>query len=134
MLGAVVISSVAFAAGLAAATPHVHMALMSAFCSTFQREMDQGMERMMNDMHASGYTNNADVDFLAMMIPHHTGAVDMARLVLQHGSDPTTRQLAEEIIAGQTVEIQSMERRLATLKQPGGAGEEFPALGGTRGP
>ncbi len=52
-----------------------------------------------------------------MMIPHHAGAVDMARLVLQHGRDPVTRQLAEEIIAGQTVEIQSMQRRLHTLQQ-----------------
>ena len=60
------------------------------------------MARMMQDMHGPGYVGNADVDFLVMMIPHHAGAVDMARLVLQHGRDPATRQLAEEIIAGQT--------------------------------
>ena len=119
---------------MAAAAPHEHKGKPSATSSTFQREMDEGMARMMDDMHASGYTENVDIDFLAMMIPHHKGAVDMARLVLQHGKDPATRQLAEEIIAGQMVEVQSMIRRLATLRQAGGPGEEFPALGGTRGP
>ena len=100
--------------------------------SAFDREMDESMARMMKDMHAPGYAGNVDVDFLAMMIPHHAGAVDMARLLLQHGHDPATRQLAEEIIAGQTVEIESMTRRLATLRL--GSAAEFPSLGGTRGP
>jgi hypothetical protein len=50
--------------------------------------MDVGMKKMMDDMHALGYTGNPDVDFLAMMIPHHEGAVEMARLVLIHGKDP----------------------------------------------
>ena len=104
----------------------------------FQRyatEMNTGMAKMMSDMHAPGYTGDADIDFLAMMIPHHEGAVDMARLVLQHGDDPVTRKLAEDIIAGQRVEIEGMQRRLADLKRgtsrsdPGG----YPALGGTRG-
>ena len=103
--------------------------------TNFEREMNTGMTLMMRDMHAPGYSGNADVDFLAMMIPHHAGAVDMARLVLQHGRDPATRQLAEEIIAGQTIEIEGMTRRLAALRQlPGREASEFPALGGTRGP
>jgi uncharacterized protein (DUF305 family) len=89
---------------------------------------------MMHGMHAPGYSGNADVDFLAMMIPHHEGAVEMSRLLLMHGHDPATRRLAEEIIASQTVEIQAMTARLAILRgkvKP--AGENFPALGGTRG-
>ncbi len=104
--------------------------------SKFQREMDTGMGRMMTDMHAPGYSGNVDVDFLAMMVPHHQGAVDMARLVLVYGRDPATRMLAEDIIAGQTIEIQSMQRRLIALQQPNAvvAENEFPALGGTRGP
>ena len=59
----------------------------------------------------------------------------MARLVLKHGRDPATRRLAEEIIAGQTIEIESMTRRLAALRQPRSENrvQEFPALGGTRG-
>ena len=103
--------------------------------SQFETEMDKGMARMMQDMHGPGYTGNPDHDFLAMMIPHHEGAVDMARLVLQHGNDPVTRKLAEDIIASQRVEIEGMQRRMDDLRRgasrvdPGG----YPALGGTRG-
>ena len=101
----------------------------------FASGMDAGMDKMMRDMHAPDYTGNADIDFLAMMIPHHEGAVEMARLVLIHGRDPLTRKLAEEIIAGQVVEIEGMQRRLAILRTKSGPGQdEFPALGGTRGP
>jgi len=101
----------------------------------FAGEMNVGMAKMMSDMHAPGYTGDPDIDFLAMMIPHHEGAVDMARLVLQHGNDPVTRKLAEDIIASQRVEIEGMQRRLDDLRRgasridPGG----YPALGGTRG-
>ena len=104
--------------------------------NAFQREMDASMAQMMRAMHGPGYAGHPDIDFLAMMIPHHAGAVDMARLVLQHGRDPATRQLAEEIIAGQTIEIESMTRRLSALRQrpSAGAAAEFPSLGGTRGP
>ncbi len=114
---------------------HDHAAMQVSTVPGFQSDMNAGMARMMLDMHSPGYSGNVDVDFLAMMIPHHAGAVDMARLVLQHGRDPTTRQLAEEIIAGQTIEIESMTRRLAVLRQPGSDSRvpEFPTLGGTRG-
>ncbi len=102
--------------------------------NAFQREMDASMARMMQDMHGPGYTGQPDVDFLAMMIPHHEGAVDMARLVLIHGRDPMVRQLAEDIIASQTVEIAAMRGRMAVLRNgpnpnPGG----YPALGSVRG-
>jgi uncharacterized protein (DUF305 family) len=100
----------------------------------FMREMDRDMQKMMADMHRPGYTGNADVDFLAMMIPHHQGAVDMARLALIHGRDPLTRKLAEEIIASQTTEIAAMRARLEILRRaPDGGPGEFPALDGTRG-
>ena len=114
---------------------HEHAAHAGAV-TVFQREMDESMARMMKDMHAPGYAGNVDIDFLALMIPHHAGAVDMARLVLQHGHDPATRQLAEEIIAGQTIEIESMTRRLTALRTGAAADRaaEFPSLGGTRGP
>ena len=101
----------------------------------FAKEMDAGMQRMMRDMHKARYSGNPDADFLAMMIPHHEGAVEMARLVLIHGRDPATRRLAEDIIASQRAEIEAMKRRLAILR--GGAKSEqddYPALGGTRGP
>lgn len=101
----------------------------------FAGEMDIGMAKMMLDMHTPGYTGNTDIDFLEMMISHHEGAVDMAQLILQFGRNPVTRKLAEDIIASQQVEIESMKRRLNNLKH--GASrtypEDYPALGGTRG-
>jgi uncharacterized protein (DUF305 family) len=113
---------------------HSPPAAISAAPDGFARDMAVGMKTMMNNMHATGYTGNPDVDFLEMMIPHHQGAVEMARLLLMHGKDPLTRRLAEEIIASQTAEIAAMEQRLAILRRgedlsPGG----FPALHGTRG-
>jgi uncharacterized protein (DUF305 family) len=79
-------------------------------------------------------TGTPDRDFLAMMIPHHQGAVAMAQLVLVHGQDPLTRQLAEEIIASQQTEIYSMQARLRALESGGAPDAEgFPALTGTRG-
>jgi uncharacterized protein (DUF305 family) len=69
----------------------------------------QAMDKMHRDM-AIQYTGNPDRDFAAGMIPHHQGAIDMARVVLQHGSDPEIRRLAEGIIAAQ-------EREIAFLRQ-----------------
>jgi uncharacterized protein (DUF305 family) len=97
--------------------------------------MHAAMAKMAKDMDAAPMTGDPDRDFLAMMIPHHEGAVEMARLVLIHGHDPLVRNLAEEIIAAQQAEITTMKQRLEILKAgrdmtPGG----FPALGGTRGP
>ena len=60
--------------------------------------------RMHKDM-AITFSGNADVDFARGMIPHHQGAIDMARTVLEHGKDPELRKLAEEIVAAQEKEI-----------------------------
>ena len=109
-------------------------AASSAALNRFEADMNAGMAQMMNDMHSPGYTGNPDRDFLAMMIPHHEGAVEMARLVLIHGRDPLVRQLAEEIIASQTVEIAGMRGRMAVLlKGPNPAPGGYPALGSVRG-
>jgi uncharacterized protein (DUF305 family) len=100
----------------------------------FQQSMSAAMDKMHHDMSAAAITGDADQDFLAMMIPHHAGAVEMARLVLIYGRDPLVRQLAEEIIAGQQAEIDAMRARLKVLaKGPDPSPGGFPALGGTRG-
>lgn len=99
----------------------------------FVTGMDEDMGKMMKDMHAHAYSGNWDVDFLKMMIPHHQGAIDMAKLVLVHGKDPLTRQLAEEIIAAQQIEIEAMRARVKALQAGRQQDDAFPPLTGTRG-
>jgi len=73
----------------------------------FLAENDAAMTRMMNDM-AVRPTGDVDRDFVAMMVPHHQGAIDMAVAVLRHGHNEQLRRLAQEIIVTQQEEISAM--------------------------
>ena len=66
------------------------------------------MDKMHSDMMMT-YTGDADVDFIKGMLPHHQGAVDMAKIVLQYGKDPEVKKLAEEVIKAQNTEIDFMK-------------------------
>jgi hypothetical protein len=74
----------------------------------FQALMDDSMHRMHAGMEGAPRSGDPDRDFVTQMIPHHQGAIDMARILLVHGADPELRQLAKGIIAEQQNEIQLM--------------------------
>ena len=72
--------------------------------------------KMMEGM-AVAYTGNSDVDFVQGMIPHHQGAIDIAKVELKYGKDPEIRKLAETIIAAQEKEISQMQAWLKKNKK-----------------
>jgi uncharacterized protein (DUF305 family) len=74
-------------------------------------------ERMMQHMEAPAYTGDADKDFVAHMIPHHQGAIDMAEVELKYGKDPEMKKLARNIVKAQKEEIALMQRWQAKRSQ-----------------
>jgi uncharacterized protein (DUF305 family) len=78
----------------------------------------QAANSTMHQKMAIAYSGDADKDFIAGMIPHHEGAVAMARVVLEHGTDPEIRKLAEDIIAAQDREISQMKAWQAKNNRP----------------
>jgi len=113
--GIATLSTVALAQG----TPHSgHSAPMQTQQSTDNaatkayREANMKMHR---DMEIS-YTGDSDVDFVRSMIPHHQGAIDMARIALQNAKDEQVRKWATDVIREQEREIAEMR---AWLKKRG---------------
>lgn len=85
----------------------------------FHGIMLDSMARMDREMRNAPMTGEPDHDFAAMMIPHHQGAIDMAKAELLYGKDPVLRRLAQEIIVTQNAEIQVMQQQLARHQQGG---------------
>ena len=76
-------------------------------------EMMQKMEAMNKAMMGAPMTGNPDRDLVNMMMPHHQGAIDMARIYLRDGKDPEIRRMAEKIITDQEREIGEFKAWLA---------------------
>lgn len=96
-------------------------------------EATRALDAAMADMHKAmlvPYTGDPDRDFLRGMIPHHQGAVDMAKIVLKYGKDAQVKRLARDVIRAQEYEIKLMQRWLAQLdKQAKGPGADEAWLG-----
>jgi uncharacterized protein (DUF305 family) len=76
--------------------------------SAFLLANQTAMTKMMNDMAAKP-TGDIDRDFVAMMVPHHQGAIDMAIIELRYGKNEQLRRIAQEIIVDQMQEIAVMK-------------------------
>jgi Domain of unknown function (DUF305) len=83
-------------------------AALNADERAFLKENDAAMTKMMNDMAAKP-TGDIDRDFVAMMNPHHQGAIDMAVIELRYGKNEQLRRIAQEIIVDQMQEIAAMK-------------------------
>jgi uncharacterized protein (DUF305 family) len=84
----------------------------------FLAENEAAMSKMMAAM-AIKASGDVDKDFVASMIPHHQGAIEMAQAELRHGRNEQLRRIAQEIIVDQTQEIAAM--RLALGQPPAGS-------------
>jgi uncharacterized protein (DUF305 family) len=85
--------------------------------TSFEQLMGEAMN-LMDEGMSIRHSGDPDRDFAAMMIPHHQGAIDMAKAELQFGRDPVLRRLAQAIIVEQQQEIELMRRELGRLHSP----------------
>ena len=80
--------------------------------SASTKDYEAASAKMHEDM-AITYSGDVDTDFLRGMIPHHQGAIDMAKVALKHSKNPEIRKLAQDIIDAQEKEIAWMKDWLA---------------------
>src|ERR1700677_3226631 len=95
---------------LVCANAQMDMSAPKSAPGSFASQMDRSMRTMDHDMRAAPMNGDPDHDFASMMIPHHQGAIEMAKVELLHGKDPVLRRLAQEIVTDQQLEIELMRR------------------------
>ncbi|MGP5315001.1 CopM family metallochaperone [Psychrobacter faecalis] len=83
-----------------------------------QEAYAKGMNTMHSDMMLGIAEPVADMAFARGMLPHHIGAVDMAKVQLQYGTDEEMRKLAQDIIDAQQPEIELIQNWIAANKAP----------------
>jgi Domain of unknown function (DUF305) len=87
---------------------------------SFLSENDAAMNKMMADMTIKP-TGDVDRDFVAMMVPHHQGAIEMARAELKYGRNEQLRRISHEIIVTQQQEIAAMRLAVGDPLPPSAA-------------
>ena len=108
---------------LPVSTAHTYPELMA--------NVDEVMHHGMANAKRNG---NPDHDFASAMVPHHQGAVDMAKVELLYGKDPVLRRMAQEIIVSQQQEIAVMQRRIDTTFTPSTTVPATPPITSPRAP
>ena len=73
------------------------------------KELTASMEKMHAAVSSTQPSEDSDIDFVKLMLPHHQAAIDMAKAELKYGKDPQIRRLAEEIVTDQQSEIELMQ-------------------------
>jgi uncharacterized protein (DUF305 family) len=112
----------AFTAAFAFAVPafaedmHMDMSKPMGDHSPSSHAFAEANAKMHKDMMVE-LTGDTDVDFVRNMIPHHQGAIDMAKIELQYGKDPEIRKLAEAVVKAQEAEIAQMNAWLKAHAQ-----------------
>jgi Domain of unknown function (DUF305) len=110
------------------ASPQSLAGYISAICSKsfgsapaaeapYLAENVSAMTKMMVDMGIRP-SGDVDADFVAMMVPHHQGAIEMAQAELRHGRNEPLRRMAQEIIVTQLQEITAMRLSLGQPPPP----------------
>lgn len=97
----------------------------------FDALMKEAMALMHRGMASAKPTGDPDIDFCSVMVPHHEGAVNMARVLLLYGRDKAVRNFAQKIIANQTNEIRLMERLLKKYDEASLTSAEFATASAT---
>jgi len=101
----------------AALTSAVTSLAASPVEAPFLAENEAAMNKMMAAMTIKP-SGDVDADFVAMMVPHHQGAIDMAQAELRYGRNEQLRRLAQEIIVTQQQEIGAMRLALGYPPAP----------------
>ncbi|NDE89850.1 MAG: DUF305 domain-containing protein [Alphaproteobacteria bacterium] len=111
-VGAIACAGIAYAE-----VDHAHMAVKAPSNASASTKAYVEANSVMHKDMAIAYTGDADRDFVQGMIPHHQGAVDMAKIELQYGKDPEIRKFAQDVINAQTTEITFMKAWLEKNKK-----------------
>jgi uncharacterized protein (DUF305 family) len=117
----VLLAAAALLAGATAGAQegHVHGAatpaapqFVASTVKPFAALMEDAMAVMEDGMRRAPMNGQPEHDFVTMMVPHHQGAVDMAKALLLTTRDPALRNMAQGIVAEQQIEIQLMQQWL----------------------
>ena len=121
-MGRVIVLVLGIALGVSAASEP----FAASTARSFKDLMAEAMTRMHHGMSAAPQDGDPDHDFVEQMIPHHQGAIDMAKVLLVYGKDPALQQLAKGIIADQQNDIQVMQLWLARHDAAGNSRRKNP--------